>query len=100
MAFMESAWPRTKGRPSRAQRSASQVPGAEAFNADDKSLPVGGNGLQKWVGGRLHIPVLTDLSILVQNAEIQASGVEIDATIKLVLLGVESHEVSSSFFDG
>jgi hypothetical protein len=44
--------------------------------------------------------VLTDLSILVQDAEIQASGVEIDATIKLVLLGVESPEVSSSFFDG
>jgi hypothetical protein len=96
---MERAWPRTKGIPSRAQRSASQVPGEEAFDADDEILPVGGNGFQKGVGGRLHIPVLTDLSILVQNAEIHASGVEIDATIKLVLLGVESHEVSSSFFD-
>jgi hypothetical protein len=40
--------------------------------------------------------VLKDLSILVQDAQIYASGMQIDATIKLVLLRVESPEVSSS----
>jgi hypothetical protein len=75
------------------------VPGEDAFDADDEILPVGGNGLQKCFGCRLHIPGLKDLTILVQDAEIHAAGVEIDATLKLVLLGVESHEVSSSFFD-
>jgi hypothetical protein len=60
------------------------VPGEEAFDADDEIRPVGGHGFQKWVGGRLHIAVLTDLSLWVQDAEIQAAGVEIDATIKLV----------------
>jgi hypothetical protein len=99
MAFMESVWPRTKAIPSRAQRSASQVPGDEAFDADDEILPIGGNGFQKWFGCRLHMPGLKDLSLLVQDAEIHASGVEIDATITLVLLGVASHEVSSSCFD-
>jgi hypothetical protein len=44
--------------------------------------------------------VLTDLSLVVQDAERHTSGVEIDATITLVWLGVESPEVSSSFVDG
>jgi len=75
-------------------------PGEDAFDADDEILPVGGHGFQKWVGGRLPIPVLTDLSLVVQDAERHTSGVEIDATITLVWLGVESPEVSSSFVDG
>jgi hypothetical protein len=37
-----------------------------------------------------------NVTILVQEAKVQAPGVQVDATIKLVLLGVESHEVSSS----
>jgi hypothetical protein len=93
---MESAWPRTQARPSRAQRSASQVPGEEAFDAADEILPVGGDGLQKWCGCRLQMPVLKDRTILVQDAEIQAAGVESDATITLVWRGVESPEGSSS----
>jgi hypothetical protein len=96
---MESAWPRTQARPSRAQRSASQVPGEEAFDAADEILPVGGDGLQKWGGCRLQMPVRKDRTILVQDAEIQAAGVESDATITLVWRGVESPEVASAFFD-
>jgi hypothetical protein len=37
-----------------------------------------------------------NLPVLIQNAEVHGASVQIDATIKLVLLGVKSHEVSSS----
>jgi len=33
---------------------------------------------------------------LVEDAQVHGAGVEIDTTVKRVLLGVESHEVSSS----
>jgi hypothetical protein len=56
--------------------------------------------LQKWFGGRLPIPGLKELAIVVQDAEIQASGVQIEATLKRVLLGGEAHGVSSACFDG
>jgi hypothetical protein len=96
MAFIESAWPRTKGIPSRAHRSASQVPGQDAFDADDQICPVGGNGFEKWFWASGHVAVEQHLSLLVQDTQVHAPGVQVDPTIKLVLLGVESHEVSSS----
>jgi hypothetical protein len=37
-----------------------------------------------------------DFSILVQNTEVHGTSVQVDTTIKLVLLGVEAPEVSSS----
>ena len=82
--------------PSWAQRSASQVPGEEAFHADDDVLPVGREGPEQGVGGRVHLPVEKDLPILAQDTDVHGAGVEVDATIKLVRLGVESPEVSSS----
>jgi hypothetical protein len=36
------------------------------------------------------------LPVLIQDTEVHGAGVQVDATIKLVLLGVESPEVSSS----
>jgi hypothetical protein len=97
MAFIERAWPRTQGIPSWAQRSASQVPGEEAFDADDEILPVGRHALEEWLGRRLQLAVDEDLSSLVQDAEVQRASMQVDATIILMWLGVEPHEVSSSF---
>jgi hypothetical protein len=42
------------------------------------------------------MPVEKDLPILAQDTDVHGAGMEVDTTIKLVLLGVESHEVSSS----
>jgi hypothetical protein len=56
------------------------APGNDAVDADDEIRPGGGKGFSKWVGGRLHRLGLTDRSILVQDAQIQASGVESEAT--------------------
>jgi hypothetical protein len=97
MAFMYRAWPKTKGIPSWVQRSASQVPGEDALDADNQVFAVGGNSFQKRFGPCLHIPVQHDLTVLIQDAEIHGAGVQVDPAVKLVLLGVESHEVSSSF---
>ena len=82
--------------PSWAQRSASQVPGEEAFNADDDVLPVGRDGPEKGFGGRFHMPVEKDRPLLAPAPDVQGAGMQVDATIKLVRLGVEAPEVSSS----
>jgi hypothetical protein len=37
-----------------------------------------------------------DLAILVEDADVHGPGVQVDATVKLMWLGVESPEVSSS----
>src|SRR5215831_15203488 len=72
------------------------VPGEDTFDTDDHVLAVGRDGLKKggWPGG--HIAVHQDLSIPVHDAEVHGASVQVDAIIKLVLLGVKSHEVSSS----
>jgi hypothetical protein len=66
------------------------------LDADDEILPVRRNRLEKRVGGCLYIPVQHDLAVLIQDAEVHRAGVQIDPAVKLVLSGVESHEVSSS----
>jgi hypothetical protein len=72
------------------------VPGEEAFDADHDVLPVGGHRLEKWPRCCLQIPMQKDLSGLIYDAEGHGPGMQVDATVKLVRLGVESHEVSSS----
>jgi hypothetical protein len=37
-----------------------------------------------------------DLSVLMQDAEVHGAGMRVDATVEVVLLGVEAPEVSSS----
>src|SRR5919106_6881417 len=93
---MYRAWPKTKGIPSWVHRSASQVPGEEACDADDDILAIGRNRLETRLGCCPHIPVEYDLSILVYNTARHRPGVQVDATVKLGRLGVESPEVSSS----
>jgi hypothetical protein len=95
MAFIWSAWPRTKGLPSRAYRSASQVPGKEAFDPDHEVLPIGSKSLKKRFRPCLQMLVEQDLSILVQHAQVHATSMSVNTTVKLVWLGVESPEVSS-----
>src|SRR5919106_588603 len=95
MAFIARAWPKTKGIPSRAQRSASQVPGEDACDTDHEVLPVGSKSLQKRFRPCLHVLVEEDLSILVQHAQVHATSLSVNTTVKLVRLGVESPEVSS-----
>ena len=57
--------------------------------------PIGGHGLEKGVGSGFHIAVQQDFPVVAQNTDVHASGMQVDAAVKWVLIGVESHEVSS-----
>jgi hypothetical protein len=93
---MERAGPRTKGIPSWAHRSARQVPGEHAFDADHEIRSIGRHGLEERFGGRLQMPVQQDLTGLIQDANIEGVRVQVHATVELRLLGIEAPEVSSS----
>jgi hypothetical protein len=62
---MSRAWPKTQGIPSWVPRSASQVPGEEAFDTDHEILARGRQRLEKRLGCCPHMPVEHDLSLLV-----------------------------------
>jgi hypothetical protein len=94
---MERACPSTNGIPSRAQRSASQVPGKETLDGDDDIGAIRCNSLEECLWTGLHVLVEQDLPSLIQDADIHAAGMPIDAAIRMVLCGVESPELSSSF---
>jgi hypothetical protein len=72
------------------------IPGKEAFDADDQIGPVGREGLETWLWARRHVPVPQHLPIPVEDTAVHGAGVQVNATITLVLCGVESPEVSSS----
>src|SRR5207253_800022 len=73
------------------------VPREEAIDTDDQILPRGRNSLEQGVWPRGHMPGHQDLAILVQDAEVHGAGMQVNATIKCGLFGVEAPEVSSSF---
>src|SRR5206468_3575289 len=72
------------------------VPRKYALHGDDHILPIGGNDLQKRLWARLHIAMHQDLAVVVENTDVHGAGMQVDAAVKLMLLGVEAHEVSSS----
>ncbi len=67
------------------------VPGKHAFGRQDDLFPVGGDRLEQRLWGGGHIPVHQCFSSLVEDTDVHGTGVEIDAAVKRVLLGVESH---------
>jgi hypothetical protein len=82
--------------PSSAQRSASQVPGEEAFNRHHQPVARGGHGLEQGVWSGVHVAVQQDIPLLVHDTDIPAAGMPVDTAVKWVRLGRESPEVSSS----
>src|SRR3989441_2562204 len=73
------------------------IPGEHAFDRYDKTLPVGSNGLEEGFRSGWHIAVQQELTIVAQDADVHGPGMQVDATVKSVLIGVKSHEVFSSF---
>jgi hypothetical protein len=67
------------------------VPGKHAFGSQDDLIAVGGDGLEKRLGGGWHVTVQQRFTSLVEDAHVHGAGVEIDPTVKRVLFGVESH---------
>jgi hypothetical protein len=72
------------------------IPGEQTFDTDDDSRAIGRDGLEERFWRGWHVTVHQNLPSLVQEAAGHRAGVPVDATIKLVRLGVKSPEVSSS----
>jgi hypothetical protein len=67
------------------------VPGKHAFGRQDDLLAVGSDGFEQRLWGGCHVTVQQRFPGLVEDAQVHGAGVEIDPTVKRVLLGVESH---------
>jgi hypothetical protein len=95
IARMSRAGPRTQGRPSSAQRSASQVPGEQACNADHDIRAEGLPCVEKRLGMGAHVFVHAHLTMGIEDAAVQPVHVQVDATVQRVRSRVESPRVSS-----
>src|SRR4029450_4094608 len=71
------------------------IPGEHAFDRDDEPLTVGSNGLEERFRSGFHITVQQGLTIVAHDADVHGPGMQVDTAVKLVWVGVESHEVSS-----
>jgi hypothetical protein len=71
------------------------VPGEHASRADDNVIPVWFYGPEKEIRFGFDVSVQDDLSFLIKDAEIHFVGVQVDATIIVVLFAVKSHEKAS-----
>jgi hypothetical protein len=72
------------------------IPGAKARDGDNTRVPRGRHGLEQRLWAGLHGTMEPHFAVLVEETGLPHAGVQGDATIKLMLLGVQSHEVSSS----
>jgi hypothetical protein len=93
---MERACPRTQGLPAWAHRSAHQVPGAQACDADHASLSIGRQGREERFGGRLQMPGQQDRTGLLQDAHVAGARVQVNAPGAWLWRGVEAPEGSAS----
>jgi hypothetical protein len=71
-------------------------PREETCDRDDKSVTRGGNDLKEGLGVSVVVVMDQALPVVVHDTDVHRPGMQIDATVRLMLFGVESHEVSSS----
>ena len=73
---------------------ADPVPGEQALDADDDIGPVRREGVEEDALVGRDFRLTDDLPCLVEDADSQEPGMQIDAGVELVLLGVEIHGAS------
>jgi hypothetical protein len=71
-------------------------PGQETFDRDDQIVPIGCHALENRLRTGVHVALQQDLAVLAKDTHGHAASMQINAARRFVLLGVESHEVSSS----
>jgi hypothetical protein len=71
------------------------VPGKHAFDSDHDVLSEGSNGTEKSLRVCVDILMNPDIATGIENTDKHIFGMQIDSTIKLVLLGVKIHMASS-----
>jgi hypothetical protein len=89
--FHIEGMPEDKRQPLAGAQVSEPLPGEEAFDADDQIRPIGRNRLEKGLWPRWHITMDHDLSILVEDAQGHSAGMQVNATVKLMLFRVEAH---------
>src|SRR5215510_8125841 len=67
------------------------VPGEHTLDRHDKPLSIRVNGVQKGLRSGFHIAMYQDLAVLVEDAEVHRTGMEVDTAVKWVRRGVKSH---------
>src|SRR4029450_6919694 len=72
------------------------IPGEDTLDSNNQPVTRGCNSLEKRFGSCWHVAVQHDLAVLTQDTKVHGAGMQVDAAVKWVLGGVESHEVSSS----
>src|SRR5262249_25368105 len=72
------------------------IPREDTCDRHDDIVTIGGDDLQESCGGGCGVLVHQALPVMVQEAEGHRPGMQIDATVRFVLFGGESPEVSSS----
>jgi hypothetical protein len=60
------------------------VPGEQAFDRDDETLSLGRHDFQQGLRGCLHMTVHENLAALVEDADVQGTGMQVDAAGTLV----------------
>jgi hypothetical protein len=66
------------------------------MSSSDNILAIGSNDLQKRLRARLHSVRHHDRIVMMENTAVRGAGMQVDAAVKLLLLGGEAPEVSSS----
>jgi hypothetical protein len=88
--------PQHKGNPLWRPEVGQPVPGEDAFDGHNHAVTIGRNGLEKRFRSGLHGAGHQDCPVMGHDTDIHAPGMQVDTAVKWVLLGVASHEVSSS----
>jgi hypothetical protein len=76
------------------------IPSEETLDGDDQPRTRGGHGLENVFRRRFHSAVQQDFPSLTQDADVHAPGMQVNTAVKLVLVGGEAREVSSSLVSG
>ena len=71
------------------------VPGEHALGAHHQIIPIGGDGFEEGFRLGLDVAMEQDVPFLAEDAQVHFVGVQVDSTVMLVLLGVQSHEKAS-----
>ena len=88
--------PEDEGDPFPRTQVRQPIPREDTFDRDDNIVTLGGNDLEEGLGVGVVIVVDQDLPVGVHDTDGHRPGMKIDSTVRVMLFGVESHEVSSS----
>jgi hypothetical protein len=84
------------GKPLAGAQVGEPRPGDQAFDGDAKSVPIGGDSLEKRLRVRVQVAMARTLAVLVKETGRHRPSRPVAATIKLVRRRVASPEVASS----